>query len=61
MDAKTSRDSSEPRLRKDQARGTREAITEDADITERQDRDLVHGEGGTVGLSKSPRDLAKDD
>jgi hypothetical protein len=43
--------SSEPR--KNKGRKTREAILEDADRTEDKDRDLVHGDGGTLGLDKS--------
>jgi hypothetical protein len=35
---------------KDKGRETREAIVQDADKTEGQDRDLVHGDGGTLGL-----------
>jgi len=36
--------------RKDKERETREAIVQDADKTEGKDRDLVHGDGGTLGL-----------
>jgi len=35
---------------KDEERETRQAIVEDADKTEGKDRDLVHGDGGTLGL-----------
>ena len=41
---------SEPQ--KDKERETRQAIIEDADKTEGKDRDLVHGDGGTVGLGE---------
>jgi hypothetical protein len=47
---------SEPR--KDSERGTREAVVKDADKTEGKDRDLVHGDGGTLGLDE---DLNRDD
>ena len=46
--------------RKDRAREMREAIVEDADKTEGKDRDLVHGDGGTLGLDDD-EDLNKDD
>jgi hypothetical protein len=49
---------SEPR--KDKQRETREAMVQDADKTEGKDRDLVHGDGGTLGLGK-PDDLGHDD
>jgi hypothetical protein len=39
---------SEPR--KNKQRETREAIVQDADKTEGKDRDLVHGDGGTLGF-----------
>ena len=34
--------------RKDKAGDTREAVVEDADETGVEDRDLVHGDGGTL-------------
>ena len=37
------------------------AIVEDAGETGGEDRDLVHGEGGTIDLPRTPRDLSKDD
>jgi hypothetical protein len=46
--------------RKDDERKTRQAIIEDADKTEGKDRDLVHGDGGTLGLGKL-EDLSHDD
>jgi hypothetical protein len=49
---------SEPR--KDKERETRKAILQDADKTEGEDRDLVHGDGGTLGLGDD-EDLNKDD
>jgi hypothetical protein len=35
--------------RKDRERKMREAVVEDADKTEGAGRDLVHGDGGTLG------------
>jgi hypothetical protein len=46
--------------RQDEERETRKAIVEDADKTEGKDRDLVHGDGGTLGLER-PEDLRHDD
>jgi hypothetical protein len=46
--------------RKDKERETREAIVQDADKTEGKDRDLVHGDGGTLGLGDD-EDMNKDD
>jgi hypothetical protein len=44
-----------------EGRGARDAaIVEDADKTEGKDRDLVHGDGGTLGLGR-PEDLSHDD
>jgi hypothetical protein len=40
--------------RKDEERETQQAIIEDVDKTEGKDRDLVHGDGGTLGLG-NPR------
>lgn len=40
---------------------TEDAIVEDADNNGGSDRDLVRGEGGTVEIPDSPRDLSKDD
>jgi hypothetical protein len=37
-----------------------QAIIEDADKSEGKDRDLVHGDGGTLGLER-PEDLSHDD
>jgi len=45
---------------KDERREMREAVVQDADKTEGKDRDLVHGEGGTLGLDAN-EDLNKDD
>jgi hypothetical protein len=45
--------------RKDTERVTREAVVEDVGKTEVDDRDLVHGEGGTLG--GEDEDLNRDD
>jgi hypothetical protein len=46
--------------RRDEERETRQAIIEDADKVESKDRDLAHGDGGTLGLRR-PEDLSQDD
>jgi hypothetical protein len=40
---------------------TQEATIEDAEKTDGSDRDLVHGDGGAIGLPVKPGDLDKDD
>lgn len=47
--------------RRDKDREMRKAIIKDADKTEGADRDLVHGDGGSVGLPVGPDDLDHDD
>jgi hypothetical protein len=47
--------------RKDNARELQQAIIEDADKSDGRDRDLEHGEGGTLGLPSKPGDLSQDD
>lgn len=47
--------------RKDTERETDRAIIQDADKTEGADRDLVHGDGGTLGLPTKPEDISQDD
>lgn len=46
--------------RTDKARDKQEAVVEDADQTEGKDRDLVHGDGGTLGLDEDET-LNRDD
>jgi hypothetical protein len=46
--------------RKDKERDMRRAIAGDVDKTEGRDRDLVHGDGGTLGLGKG-EGLGRDD
>jgi hypothetical protein len=50
--------SSEPR--KHREREMQEAIVEDAGKTDGGDGDLVHGDGGTLGLGKG-EDMNRDD
>ncbi|MDB5577506.1 MAG: hypothetical protein JWR80_2682 [Bradyrhizobium sp.] len=57
----TSRDLPGSKPRKDEARDTGEAIIENADKTDGSDRDLVHGDGGTIDLPVKPGDISKDD
>jgi hypothetical protein len=61
MTPKTSRDLPGQKPRIDGEPDTQEAIISDADETEDRDRDLVHGEGGTIDLPTRPGDLSKDD
>ncbi|RZN09244.1 hypothetical protein CWO91_18410 [Bradyrhizobium genosp. SA-3] len=53
------RSDNEPRI--DKAHDTQEEIIEDSGETEDGDRDLVHGDGGTIDLPTKPGDLSKDD
>ncbi|WP_439402995.1 hypothetical protein ACNJYA_12545 [Bradyrhizobium sp. DASA03068] len=50
---------SKPRIDKEHA--TQQAIVEDADEKADDDRDLAHGEGGTMDLPTKPGDMSKDD
>jgi hypothetical protein len=61
MTPKTSKNLPGAGPRKDTERDTRNAIIADADKTEGRDRDLVHGEGGTLDMPTKPGDLSKDD
>jgi hypothetical protein len=49
---------SEPR--KDEEREMREAVVQDPNKTEGKDRDLVHGDGATLGLGEE-ENLNEDD
>jgi hypothetical protein len=49
-----------PPPRTDKARDMREAVEEDAGETGVEDRDLMHGDGGTLGLEDG-EDLNRDD
>jgi hypothetical protein len=61
MTPKSSRDRQGTKPGKDEARGTQEAIIENADTTEDAGSDLVRGEGGTIDLPVKPGDMSKDD
>jgi hypothetical protein len=60
MRSKSSRDLSGA-VRKDTERETREAVIEDGDKTDVADRDLIHGDGGTIEIPTKPADLNRDD
>ena len=60
MPPRSSRDLPGHLPRKDEARETGKAIIEDADKTGGRDRDLEHGDGGTLGLPTRPGDLDRD-
>ena len=57
----SSRDLPGAKPRIDKERNTQGAIIEDAGETVDRDRDLVHGDGGTIDLPTKPGDLSKDD
>lgn len=56
----SSKDLKGPPPREDKHRDIQEAVVQDADKSDGKDRDLVHGEGGTIDLNKKP-DLSLDD
>lgn len=58
-DDNTRRDDNTQRI--DKERDMQEAIVEEFGETADRDRDLVHGEGGTIDLPTKPGDLSKDD
>lgn len=59
--SKSSRDVPASPPRNDKARDRQQAIVEDADKSDSRDRDLEHGEGGTLGLPSKPGDISQDD
>jgi hypothetical protein len=59
-DPKYSRDLLNSTPMKDLERDSQEAVVEDADRTDIAGRDLVHGDGGTLGLDTAD-DLRRDD
>jgi hypothetical protein len=61
MGPKTSRDLPIPMPRKHEEGQTQQAIVEGADEDDGKDRDLVHGDGGTIELPVKPGDMSKDD
>ena len=56
---KTNLPGARPRI--DKTHGTQETIIEHAGDTDGSDRDLAHGDGGTIDLPTKPGDLSKDD
>jgi hypothetical protein len=50
-----------PSPREDKQRDVQQVMIEDSDNAEARDRDLEHGEGGTLGLPSKPGDLSQDD
>lgn len=46
--------------RKDGERDTQQAVIDDTDKKDK-DRDLVHGDGGTLDVPTKPGDLSQDD
>ena len=50
-----------PEPHKDTERKTREALIKDADKTDGADRDLVHGDGGTIDLPTKSTDVNRGD
>lgn len=50
-----------PKTRIEAERAAQQAISEGADATADDGRDLSHGEGGTIDLPTKPGDMSKDD
>jgi hypothetical protein len=48
-------------VKTDKQRDMQDSIVEDAAKNDGADRDLVHGEGGTLGLPTKPGDINHDD
>jgi hypothetical protein len=48
-------------VKTDKERDMQDSIVEDAAKSDGTDRDLVHGDGGTLGLPTKPEDLNQDD
>jgi hypothetical protein len=48
-------------VKTDKEREMQNSIVEDAAKNDGADRDLVHGDGGTLGLPTKPEDLNHDD
>ena len=61
MTAKPPRNLPATKQRIDKDRETQGALIQDAGKTADNDRDLVHGDGGTIDLPTKPSDLSKDD
>jgi hypothetical protein len=61
MQANTSQKAPAVPVKIDKERELQDSIIEDAPENDGADRDLVHGEGGTLGLPTKPEDLNQDD
>jgi hypothetical protein len=61
MPGNASSDIRATRAKIDKKRDLQDSIVEDAPENDGADRDLVHGEGGTLGLPSKPGDLTQDD
>ncbi len=57
----SSNDLKGPAPREDKQRDTRKAVQKDADKNDGKDRDLVHGDGGTIGIPTNRSNISKDD
>jgi hypothetical protein len=55
------RDIPPPKPRNDEDKQKPKAIVQDATECDGKDRDLVHGEGGTLDVPVKPADISKDD
>jgi hypothetical protein len=61
MPANRSHDAPTVPVKTDKEREMQDSIIEDAPKNDGADRDLVHGDGGTLGLPTKPEDLNQDD
>lgn len=61
MTSKSSRKLSDSKPRTGNNGTSRQTVIKDASETKDEDRDLAHGEGGTIGLPTKPGDLSQDD
>jgi hypothetical protein len=61
MPAKAPRSTPVTPVKTDKERDMQNSIVEDAAKSDGADRDLVHGDGGTLGLPTKPEDLNHDD
>jgi hypothetical protein len=59
--AKTSRDIPGLAPRKDKEAEAQKAVIQDAAQYDGKDRNLVHGDGGTLDMPVKPGDISKDD
>jgi hypothetical protein len=61
MQANTDQKAPTVPVKTDKERDLQNSIIEDAPKNDGADRDLVHGDGGTLGLPTKPEDLNQDD